>query len=168
MAGGIGLPQDSTRRALVRTSPKNLLGRSPGKKSGLRRLSRMGELGAASRVYDERPAARGALDPAPRSRGRSCYFPSFHSRWSPRSPLAGEKCSQKGLGKADDSIEGPGLLVVDWGRAAPMHRGATSVEFCSPSRIHNSPFTLYPLQFSPPMRVFPSNRHYRGGSAHDQ
>jgi len=31
----------------------------------------MGELGAASRVCDERPAARGALDPAPSSRGRS-------------------------------------------------------------------------------------------------
>ena len=109
MAGGIGLPQDSTRRALVRTSQKILLGRSPEKYSGLRRPSRMGELAAASRVYDERPAARGALDPAPSSRGRSV--------------------PKRVLDNADDFIEGPRLFVIVTGRTADLFcRRATLAE----------------------------------------
>ena len=51
----------------------------------------MGELAAASRVYDERPAARGALDPAPSSRGRSV--------------------PKRVLDNADDFIEGPRLFL---------------------------------------------------------
>jgi hypothetical protein len=87
MAGGIGPPQDSERRALVRTSPKDLVGRSAENYSALRPPARMGGLGAASRVCDERPAARDALDPAP----------------SPQR----SRVAQIVLDNADDIIDGP-------------------------------------------------------------
>src|SRR5208337_474531 len=37
-------------------------------------------------------------------------------------------------------------------------------DFCSSSRTHNSPFTVHSSQFPPSMRIFNSNRHYRGSS----
>ena len=37
-------------------------------------------------------------------------------------------------------------------------------DFCPSSRIHESPITIHSSQFSPPMRVFPSNCHYRGSN----
>jgi len=60
----------------------------------------MGELAAASRVYDERPAARGALDPAPSSRGRSV--------------------PKRVLDNADDFIEGPRFVPYWQEKAADL------------------------------------------------
>ena len=61
---------------------------------------------------------------------------------------------------------GPRLLVVDRGRTADLQdRSALPPpDFCSSSRVHNSPFTIHSSQFTPPMRIFPSNRHYRGSN----
>jgi hypothetical protein len=68
MAGGIGPPQDSERRALVGKSQKeSSKDEARGKAPVLRPVSSVGALGAALRVYDELAAL--ALDPAPARRG---------------------------------------------------------------------------------------------------
>ncbi len=44
--------------------------------------------------------------------------------------------------------------------------GTNSVwlDFYSPSMVHNLPFIIHSSQLSPPVRIFPSNRSYRGSS----
>src|SRR6516164_775053 len=85
MAGGIGPPQDSERRALVGTSSKN----PPKDEASLYELRFVPVQwwacrSRASRVFDE--LASLALDTAPGTRRR--------------------KCGQKSLDRADDVIDG--------------------------------------------------------------